>query len=142
MDGRQTILLPPGGKTRTDDWATPRDLYRALDSEFGFTLDACPLVDGAGAGMPLFGTDGLLASWAGHRVFCNPPYRTIRPWLQKSPEALLAVYLVPARTDTAWWHELAWGRAEVRFLRGRLKFGGSKTSAPFPSVVLVYRPGR
>lgn len=139
MNGRQTVLLPPGGKTRTDDWSTPPDLRAALQHEFSFTRDACPLVDGASAGMPLFGTDALLDSWAGQRVFCNPPYRSITPWLMKAREADLAVFLVPARTDTAWWHEHAMHADEVRFLRGRLRFGGSKTSAPFPSVILVYR---
>lgn len=112
-------------------WATPADVYRALDQEFQFTLDPCPL---RGAG------DGLALSWKGKRVYCNPPYgRGVDRWLAKAPEAWLAVFLLPARTDTRWWHDHAMRAAEIRFLRGRLKFGGSKNSAPFPSVVLVFR---
>lgn len=119
------------------DWATPSHVYEALHREFGFTLDPCRLGDEGG----LFGRrDGLLLSWAGERVYCNPPYGPAIPdWLAKGRDAEVAVYLLPARTDTRWFHEhcLRWAR-EVRFLRGRLKFGGSKNSAPFPSMVVVY----
>lgn len=112
-------------------WATPADTYAALDAEFRFTLDPCPLGGGA---------DGLALNWAGQRVYCNPPYgRGVGARLAKAREAELAVYLLPARTDTRWWHEHAMRADEIRFLRGRLKFGGAKTGAPFPSVVLVYR---
>lgn len=72
-------------------------------------------------------------------MFCNPPYSDIRPWLSKAREAALAVFLVPARTDTRWWHDLAMKADEIRFLRGRLKFGDAKNSAPFPSVLLIFR---
>ena len=116
-------------------WATPEALYRDLDAEFHFTYDPCPLtVNG-------WSHDGLKAPWSGNRVFCNPPYgRGIERWLAKASEAEIAVYLLPARTDTAWWHDWAMKADEIRFLRGRLKFGESKNSAPFPSVILVYRP--
>jgi hypothetical protein len=115
----------------TDRWATPDDLYEALDDEFGFTLDPCRLDSDH---------NGLTRSWAGQRVYCNPPYGPgIGAWLGKAQEADLAVYLIPARTDTRWWHEHAPRASEIRFLRGRLKFGGSTNSAPFPSVLLVYR---
>jgi len=111
-------------------WQTPADLYAALDSEFRFTLDPCP--NGA--------TDGLTRSWEGERVYCNPPYgRGVWRWLEKSKEADLAVYLLPARTDTKWWHEQAMMASEIRFLRGRLKFKNAKAGAPFPSVVLVFK---
>lgn len=114
-------------------WATPDDTYKALDAEFGFNLDPCPLSDA-----PV--TDGLALDWTGRRVYCNPPYgRGVGDWLAKAREADIAVFLLPARTDTRWWHEHAMKANELRFLRGRLKFGGSKNSAPFPSVVLVYR---
>lgn len=84
--------------------------------------------------------DGLDASWASQRVYCNPLYgRGVGRWLAKAREAELAVYLLPSRTDTAWWHEYAMRADEIRFVRGRLKFGGAAASAPFPSVVLVYR---
>ena len=119
------------------DWSTPSQLRAALDSEFHFTLDPCELGDEGG----LFGRrDGLLISWAGQRVFCNPPYGPAIPdWLKHGQEAAVAVFLLPARTDTQWFHEhcLRYSR-EIRFLRGRLRFGGSKNSAPFPSMVVVY----
>lgn len=115
-----------------EHWATPPEVYAALHREFDFTLDPCPLRAET--------RDGLTCSWAGQRVYCNPPYgRGISEWLVKASEADLAVFLLPARTDTRWWHEHAMRADEIRFLRGRLKFGGAKTGAPFPSVVLVYR---
>lgn len=140
MNGRTSIFLPPGGKTKTDDWTTPVEVFESLNREFLFTVDACPLMKGSEAGMSLFGTDRLMDSWRGERVFCNPPYRReIGRWLAKGREAEVAVFLVPSRTDTAWWHDHAMRADEIRFLRGRLKFGGSATPAPFPSVVLIYR---
>ena len=117
-------------------WATPEGLYRDLDAEFHFDFDPCPLGDAKI-------WDGRMESWAGRRVYCNPPYgREIASWLAKAREAQLAVYLLPARTDTAWWHEHALQADEIRFIRGRLTFGGPNSKgnpAPFPSVVLVYR---
>ena len=114
----------------TEHWSTPADVYGALDREFGFTLDPCPLK----------GVEGLTRSWEGERVFCNPPYGPgILKWIRKSMEAEIAVYLLPARTDTTWWHGWALLAEEVRFIKGRLRFGGSKNSAPFPSVILVFR---
>lgn len=110
-------------------WSTPEALYAELDSEFHFDFDPCPLG----------GTGGLTADWRGRRVYCNPPYgRGTTDWLAKRTGTAVCVYLLPARTDTKWWHEHAMQASEIRFLRGRLKFGGSKKSAPFPSVVLVY----
>lgn len=112
-------------------WATPEHLYAALDREFHFDLDPCPLGGGS--------ADGLTLSWQGKRVYCNPPYgRGVGEWLAKAREAEVAVYLLPARTDTKWWHEYAMKADEIRFLRGRLRFGTAKAGAPFPSVVLVY----
>ena len=75
--------------------------------------------------------------------WCNPPYgREVGKWVQKAAESgCTVVMLLPARTDTKWFHEYIYGRAEVRFVRGRLKFGGSKNSAPFPSMVVVFRGG-
>src|SRR5262245_35789545 len=89
-----------------DTWATPRDLLTALEQEFGrFTLDPCPLDISATAGASLWGKDGLQLDWRGHRVFLNPPYgRGIGRWLEKAQEAELAVVLLPARTDTRWYH--------------------------------------
>lgn len=114
----------------SEHWRTPSAVYKALDWEFHFTLDPCP-IDGAG---------GLQRSWKGERVFCNPPYGPgILKWIRKSREADLAVYLLPARTDTVWWHGWALEAEEVRFVRGRLRFGNVANSAPFPSVILVFR---
>ena len=115
----------------SEHWATPSDLYAKLDEEFHFTLDPCPL---GGNGV------GLTRSWIGERVYCNPPYGNgVRNWLAKAREASLAVFLLPARTDTKWWHEYVVGASEIRFLRGRLKFGNAKNSAPFPSVIIIFR---
>ena len=132
--------LVPLFSSAAERWETPRALYDALNAEFAFTLDPCPSRDPSEAGLPLFGTDGLHGTWSGQRVFCNPPYSTgVGAWLAKAREADLAVYLLPARTYTRWWHEYAMKANEIRFLRGRLKFGSATNGAPFPSVVLVYQ---
>lgn len=133
------VLIPGKAKTfESDSRGTPQAVYASLDAEFGFTLDPCPLDSSGTAGASLWGKDGLARSWAGERVFCNPPYRDIAPWLQKAREAALAVFLVPSRTDTRWWHDYAMGADEIRFIRGRLTFSGQENPAPFPSVVLVF----
>lgn len=114
-----------------EHWATPPELYADLDKEFYFTFDPCPL---------RADFDGLAISWAGHRIYCNPPYgRGVDKWLAKASEADLAVYLLPARTDTKWWHDYAMKADEIRFLRGRLKFGGNPNPAPFPSVLVIFK---
>lgn len=133
------MRLAPLFSSAQEAWATPLSVYEALNAEFAFTFDPCPLMQPEHAGLSLWGTDGLAKSWAGQRVFCNPPYGPgIERWLAKAREADLAVYLLPARTDTRWWHEFAMKATEIRFLRGRLRFGNAKSSAPFPSVVLVF----
>jgi site-specific DNA-methyltransferase (adenine-specific) len=115
----------------SEHWATPPEVFSRLNGEFNFTLDPCPLEPPC---------DGLTRLWAGERVYCNPPYnREIPKWLAKAREAELAVYLLPARTDTRWWHEYAMKADEIRFLKGRLKFGGAKHGAPFPSCVVIFR---
>ena len=120
------------------EWGTPPDLREALDKEFAFTLDPCT---------PGQVWDGTEISWAGQRVFCNPPYgRGMEKWLAKGPEAEVAVFLIPARTDTAWFHDHALRADEIRFFRGRLKFAENHVSprdgqdaAPFPSMLVIYR---
>ena len=127
----------------TDMWATPPELYAALDEEFGFTLDACAVPENAKC--PDYYTpeqDGLAQPWPG-RVWCNPPYgRDVWRWVKKASETAagggFVVMLLPARTDTRWFHDYIYHKAEVRFIRGRLKFGGCKNSAPFPSMVAVF----
>lgn len=118
----------------SDRWATPQAVYDALNAEFAFDFDPCPL-DGDGDGLsPLF------CQWHGKRVFCNPPYGPkMGEWLKRWKEAELAVYLIPARTDTRWFHDICLPHAsEIRFIRGRLKFGGAVNSAPFPSMIVVF----
>lgn len=121
----------------TDRWSTPKNVYEVLDAEFHFNFDPCPL-DGDGDGLsPLF------CEWRGKRVFCNPPYGPgIADWLTRGLEAEVAVYLIPARTDTRWFHEICLPLAkEIRFIKGRLKFGGSKNPAPFPSMIVIFDNG-
>jgi hypothetical protein len=117
----------------SERWGTPPEVYAALDAEFVFTLDPCPLDYTEGVTQ-----NGLALSWIGHRVYCNPPYgRSVGRWLAKGREADVAVYLLPARTDTKWFHDYCLGAREIRFLRGRLRFGGATSPAPFPSMIVV-----
>jgi site-specific DNA-methyltransferase (adenine-specific) len=121
----------------TDRWETSVALKNALYKEFSLNYDPCPC-DGNTDGLaPLF------SCWYGKRVFCNPPYgRGITQWLERGFEAEIAVYLLPARTDTGWFHRICVPYAEeIRFVRGRLKFGSASSSAPFPSVIVVFRYG-
>lgn len=124
------------------DWETPQALFDELDAEFGFTLDVCATPENAKCWRFFtIQADGLKQDWAGFRCWMNPPYgREIGAWIRKAHDSkALVVGLIPARTDTAWWHDYIQDRAEVRFLRGRLKFGTSNNSAPFPSAVVVWR---
>jgi len=125
--------------------ATPQEFYDKLNAEFHFSLDVCATSENAKC--ETYYTkqdDGLAQTWRGN-VWMNPPYgREIFRWMEKANEAAnegaTVVCLVPARTDTKWWHEFAI-QHEVRFIRGRLKFGDAKNSAPFPSAVIVMRSG-
>ena len=129
------------------DWATPQDFFDKLDAEFHFTLDPC--ADDQNHKCEKYFTeeqDGLSQDWSGERVFCNPPYgRDVPKWVKKcfdevySGNCICAVMLLHARTDTRWFHDYIYQRAEVRFVKGRLKFGGQTTNAPFPSMVVVFR---
>jgi phage N-6-adenine-methyltransferase len=128
----------------TDMWATPQEFFDGLRQEFVFRLDVCATGENAKC-LRYFteAQDGLSQPWRGV-CWMNPPYgRTIGLWMRKAHESALqgatVVCLVPARTDTAWWHDYAI-KGEVRFLRGRLKFGGHKNSAPFPSALVIFRP--
>ena len=132
--------------SKTDLWATPQDFFDKLDAEFHFNLDVCALPENAKcAAFYTPEMDGLSQPWYGN-CWCNPPYgRQVGRWVakaaQSAAEGATVVMLLPARTDTAWFHDYIYGRAEVRFVRGRLKFGGSANSAPFPSMVVIFRPG-
>lgn len=126
---------------KSPHYATPSSLYDQLNAEFHFNFDPCPYNEDYHG--PLFSFDGLNVSWANKRVFCNPPYgRAITKFMMKAIEADLAVFLVPARVDTAWFHDLALPHAkEIRFLRGRLKFEGCKNPAPFPCMLVIFKFG-
>lgn len=126
------------------EWETPLWFFDQLNAEFGFTTDVCALPENAKC--KTFFTpemDGLAQSWTGV-CWMNPPYgREIGHWMKKAFESskgggATVVCLVPARTDTAWWHDFA-VKGEIRFHRGRLKFGGHSNSAPFPSAVVIFR---
>jgi site-specific DNA-methyltransferase (adenine-specific) len=131
-------------KSKTVEWATPEKLFKQLDEKFKFTLDPC--CTAFNAKCKKFYTiedNGLARSWEEEIVFMNPPYGPeLGLWMQKAfREAnegfCIVVCLVPARTDTKWWHQYAM-RGEIRFIKGRLKFGGHRGSAPFPSAIVVF----
>ena len=139
-------ISPTLFSSRTEEWPTPQSFFSDLHREFGFTLDPCATRQNAKC--PNYFTkaqDGLAQSWEGHVVFCNPPYgRDMGKWARKCWEAAEAgatvVLLAHARTDTRWFHDWVYNKAtEIRFVKGRLKFGDCKNSAPFPSLVAVYR---
>ena len=120
--------------------------FDALDAEFHFTLDPCASVTNHKCDKYFTKNEnGLLQDWSGETVFCNPPYgKDIRHWVEKcylesAKNKITVVMLIPARTDTRWFHDFVYHKAEIRFVKGRLKFGGTKNSAPFPSMVVIYR---
>lgn len=132
-------------------WRTPEALYLALHQEFDFTIDVAA-DDGNSVCDRFFDAerDALAQSWAGERVFCNPPYgRDLNRWVAKAvveaqERGALVVMLLPARTGNAWFHQHVLPHAEIRFLRGRQNFtigGAGRTNAPFDSMVVIYRPG-
>ena len=116
------------------EWPTPQRFYDELNAEFNFNFDPCPL----GGGMD--GRSTLFSDWKGKRVFCNPPYGPEIPkFLARANEAELAVFLIPARTDTKWFHDICLPKArEIRFIKGRLRFGDGKNPAPFPSMIVIF----
>jgi phage N-6-adenine-methyltransferase len=129
--------------SKTDDWATPQDFFDNLNQTFNFTLDPCASHENHKcAKYYTKDDDGLSKSWEGETVFMNPPYgRDVKKWMKKAYEEskhATVVCLIPARTDTAYWHDYCM-KGEITFIRGRLKFGNSKQSAPFPSAVVVFR---
>lgn len=130
--------------SNTPEWATPQSFFDALNREFSFTLDPCSTHENAKCEKHYTKEDdGLSKNWGGEKVFCNPPYgRELPKWVKKCYEESRhadVVMLIPARTDTRWFHDYIYGKAEIRFIKGRLKFGNSKQSAPFPSMVVIYR---
>lgn len=147
--------------SKTDDWATPQDLFDKLNAEHGpLMIDVCASVKNRKAPYwfgegSILAEDGLATHWDvwdfdKHYTKCwmNPPYgREIGKWIRKAYEeslkGCLVVALLPARVDTRWFHDFILDKPSVgiTFLRGRLKFGGAKNCAPFPSMVVVFKPG-
>lgn len=130
---------------KSDEWATPQATFDALNREFRFTLDAAASSENAKC--PRFFTqadNGLIQDWSGETVWCNPPYSQLAAWIRKAYEesrrGASVVLLIPARTDTRAWHDYIMPHATVRFIRGRLKFGTAKSSAPFPSAIVIFSP--
>lgn len=135
------------------EWETPDNLFKLLDKEFNFTLD--PAATSKNAKCTEFFTiedNGLVKSWNGHTVFLNPPYGRgnkkrgipgIEKWVEKaykeSLEGTTVVCLLPVRTCTKWFHDWVVNKSEIRFLKGRLRFKGAKSSAPFPSMICIFR---
>jgi phage N-6-adenine-methyltransferase len=128
--------------SKTELWATPQKFFDAISVLYGpFDIDVC--ADASNAKCHVYfdkSADGLAQTWTG-KCWMNPPYgRDIGKWMKKASESdATVVCLVPARTDTKWWHDYAM-KGEITFIRGRLKFGDAKNSAPFPSAVVVFRP--
>lgn len=131
--------------SKTDLWSTPWNFFEKLNDEFHFTLDPCSTHENAKCYKHFtIEEDGLLQDWGNEVVFCNPPYgRQIKDWIKKAYEEsqkdnTTVVMLIPARTDTIYFHEYIYHKAEIRFIKGRLKFGDAKNAAPFPSMVVIF----
>lgn len=134
-----------------DDWETPDQLFQELDREFHFDLDPCSSHSNKKCDLHYtIKEDGLKQDWKGHIVFCNPPYgrKTTSEWIKKCYEesqkpGTKVVMLIPARTDTIAFHEYILNKAEIRFLKGRLKFEVNgikhKDPAPFPSMIVIFK---
>ena len=132
--------------SNTNEWATPVKFFEELNKEFNFTLDPCATDDNAKCRKYFtVKENGLAQDWGGEVVFCNPPYgRELPLWVKKCYEehkkhGITVVMLIPARTDTSYFHEYIYGKSEIRFIRGRLKFNDCKQSAPFPSMIVIYK---
>ena len=138
-----SAYMPP---SQTDNWATPKALFDELNAQHKFDVDVAAssfnhlCKEWFGLDHPDESRrDGLTGNWEGH-VWCNPPYgRVIKDWVLKASQHYdLVVMLLPARTDTKWFHDLVLPNADVRFIKGRLKFGDSVTAAPFPSMIVTF----
>lgn len=131
--------------SKSNEWTTPQYLFDELNEEFNFTLDPCATDENAKCSKYFtIEDDGLSKDWSNDVVFMNPPYgRGIKKWIKKAYEESLngatVVCLIPARTDTTYWHDFIFDKADdIKFLKGRLKFGNGKNSAPFPSAIVIY----
>lgn len=131
--------------SNTEEWETPQELFNKLNKEFHFTLDVCATRHNRKCSVYYTKEDdGLNQVWFG-TSWMNPPYgRDIGKWIEKAYNTAYCglgtvVCLLPARTDTKWWHKYIMKATEIRFIKGRLKFSGTKNSAPFPSVIVIFK---
>lgn len=131
-------------RSERNNWPTPWEFFIKLNDEFDFTLDVCALPENAKCSRYFTPEiNDLSVPWIGERCFMNPPYgRKIGAWVKKArneaERGALVVGLLPARTDTVWFHEHVYSHAHIEFLRGRIKFEGAASSAPFPSMIAVW----
>lgn len=132
-------------QSNSDEWETPQHIFDLFDSEFNFNLDACASEDNHKCEAFYSKADnGLEKDWGGYRVWCNPPYSKISDWVEKAyretrKDNTLVVMLLPSRTDTRYFHNYIYQRSEIRFIKGRLRFNESKNTAPFPSMIVIFR---
>lgn len=133
--------------SNSNEWSTPQNLFNYLDNIYHFTLDPCSTKDNAKCNKYYtIDEDGLSKDWSRDTVFMNPPYgRGIKHWIEKaymeSQKGAIVVALIPSRTDTSYWHSYCMKSDKIIFLKGRVKFNGSKKTAPFPSAIVVFKPG-
>lgn len=132
--------------SNTCEWATPKKFFNELNNEFHFTLDPCATeLNHKCDKYYTIKDNGLMQSWKNETVFCNPPYgKEISKWVKKCYEEhkknnITIVMLIPARTDTSYFHDYIYNKSEIRFIRGRLKFNDGKQGAPFPSMLVIYK---
>ena len=131
----------------SDEWETPQELFDELDAEFHFTLDAAASDERHKCTRYYTKEqDGLLQDWGGEVVWCNPPYSRglMEKWVEKAyrecrTDGTVVVLLIPSRTDVKYFHRFILHRAEIRFIRGRLKYDNAKHNAPFSSMIVIFR---
>lgn len=132
--------------SKSNEWSTPQDFFDNLNNEFNFTLDPCATKENRKCEKYFsIEQDGLKQDWSNNIVFCNPPYgKEICKWVEKcymesKKDNTTVVLLIPARTDTKYFHEYIYNKVkEIRFIKGRLKFGNQSNSAPFPSMLVIF----
>jgi len=140
------MITPGMMSSLSNEWATPQKLFDELNKEFQFTLDPCSTDENAKCKRHFtISDDGLQQEWGGV-VFMNPPYgRVIGKWIKKahdeSQKGATVVCLIPSRTDTAYWHDYVM-KGQIRFIRGRLKFGDGNNPAPFPSAIVIFKANK
>lgn len=139
--------------SKSDNWATPQSFFDKLDKEFNFDCDVCATSENAKCNVFISPEmNGLVSVW-GKVNWCNPPYSRVSDWVKRAYWDMLdygntTVMLIPSRTDTRYYHDYIWNEAtdnwrlgvRGRFIKGRLKFGDSKNSAPFPSMLVIFKP--